>query len=71
LFKDRDHLLEKWETLKPDGTKTQPQFELLRKTPNSDKSRAGAQRPTFNEEDHNQRRRTAAWLQVSESDARL
>ncbi|MGZ5545838.1 MAG: hypothetical protein ACXWIU_14315, partial [Limisphaerales bacterium] len=31
LFKDRDHLSEKWETLKPDGTKTHFEFELTRK----------------------------------------
>jgi hypothetical protein len=31
LFKDRDHLSEKWETLKPDGTKTHFEFELSRK----------------------------------------
>jgi hypothetical protein len=28
FFKDRDHLIEKWETLKPDGTKTYFEFEL-------------------------------------------
>jgi len=32
FFKDRDHLIEKWETLKPDGTKTHFEFELTRKT---------------------------------------
>ena len=31
FFKDRDHLIEKWETLKPDGTKTHFEFELTRK----------------------------------------
>ena len=31
FFKDRDHLIEKWETLKPDGTKTRFEFELTRK----------------------------------------
>jgi hypothetical protein len=35
FFKDRDHLIEKWETLNPDGTKTHFQFELTRKTPNA------------------------------------
>jgi len=34
FFKDRDHLIEKWETLKPDGTKGHFEFELTRKTPN-------------------------------------
>jgi len=28
------HLIEKWETLKPDGTKVHFEFELTRKTPN-------------------------------------
>ena len=28
FFKDSDHLIEKWETLKPDGTKTHFEFEL-------------------------------------------
>jgi len=32
FFKDRDHLMEKWETLSPDGTKTHFQFELTRKS---------------------------------------
>jgi hypothetical protein len=32
LFKDRDHLSEKWETLNPDGTKTHFEFELTRKS---------------------------------------
>jgi hypothetical protein len=27
-----DHLIEKWETLKPDGTKAYFQFELTRKS---------------------------------------
>jgi hypothetical protein len=27
FFKDHDHLVEKWETLNSDGTKTQLQFE--------------------------------------------
>ena len=31
FFKDRDHLIEKWETLKPDKTKTHVEFELTRK----------------------------------------
>jgi hypothetical protein len=31
FFKDRDHLIEKWETLKPDGTKMHFEFELTRK----------------------------------------
>jgi len=35
FFKDRDHLIEKWETLKPDGTKTHFEFELTWKTPNA------------------------------------
>jgi len=35
FFKDRDHLIEKWETLKPDGTKTHFEFEPIRKTPNA------------------------------------
>jgi hypothetical protein len=33
FFKDRDHLIEKWETLKPEGTKTHFEFELTRKRP--------------------------------------
>jgi hypothetical protein len=33
FFKDRDHLIEKWETLNPDGTKTHFQFELTRSGP--------------------------------------
>jgi hypothetical protein len=48
FFKDRDHLIEKWETLKPDGTKVHFQFELTRKTPH-------AQRPTLNKEGRIQR----------------
>jgi hypothetical protein len=32
FFKDRDHLIEKWETLNPDGTKTRFEFELTRKS---------------------------------------
>ena len=32
FFKDRDHLIEKWETLKPDGTKTHLEFALTRKS---------------------------------------
>jgi hypothetical protein len=31
FFKDHDHLIEKWETLKPDRTKTRFEFELTRK----------------------------------------
>jgi hypothetical protein len=31
FFKDRDHLIEKWETLNPDRTKTHFEFELTRK----------------------------------------
>ena len=31
FFKDRDHLIEKWETLKPDGTKTYFEFELTKR----------------------------------------
>ena len=31
FFRDRDHLIEKWETLNPDGTKTHFEFELTRK----------------------------------------
>ncbi len=31
FFKDRDHLIEKWETLNPDGTKARFEFELTRK----------------------------------------
>lgn len=31
FFKDRDHLIEKWETLKPDGTKKHFEFELTKK----------------------------------------
>lgn len=34
FFKDSDHLIEKWETLKPDGTKTHFEFELTRKSIN-------------------------------------
>ena len=30
FFKDRDHLIEKWQTLKPNGTKTHFEFELTR-----------------------------------------
>jgi hypothetical protein len=30
FFKDRDHVIEKWKLLKPDGTKTQFEFELVR-----------------------------------------
>ena len=33
FFKDRDHLSEKCETLKPDGTKTHFEFELTRSEP--------------------------------------
>ena len=33
FFKDRDHLSEKWETLKPDGTKTHFEFELTQSEP--------------------------------------
>ena len=33
FFKDRDHLIEKWETLKPDGAKTHSEFELTRSKP--------------------------------------
>jgi len=50
FFRDRDQLIEKLEALKPDGTKTCFEFEFTRKTPNSDKSRAGAQRPTSKEQ---------------------
>jgi hypothetical protein len=32
FFKDRDRLIEKWETLKPDGTKTHFDLELTRKS---------------------------------------
>jgi hypothetical protein len=32
FFKDRDHLIEKWETLRADGTKGHFEFELTRKT---------------------------------------
>ena len=32
FFKDRDHLIEKWETLNPDGTKMHLEFELTRKS---------------------------------------
>lgn len=32
FFKDRDHLIEKWETLNPDGTKTHFEFKLTRKS---------------------------------------
>lgn len=31
FFKDRDHLIDKWETLNPDRTKTHFEFELTRK----------------------------------------
>ena len=31
FFKDRDQLIEKWETLNPDGAKTHFEFELTRK----------------------------------------
>ena len=31
VFKDRDHVIEKWETLQPDGTKSSFAFELIRK----------------------------------------
>jgi len=31
FLKDHDHLIEKCETLKPDGTKTDFEFELARK----------------------------------------
>jgi hypothetical protein len=34
FFKDSDHLIEKWETLKPDGMKTHFDFELTRKSIN-------------------------------------
>jgi hypothetical protein len=30
FFKDRDHLIEKWEVLNPDGTKTHFEFQLVR-----------------------------------------
>ena len=43
FFKNRDHLIEKWETLKAKGTKAHFEFQLTRKTPN-------AQRPTPNAE---------------------
>jgi hypothetical protein len=32
FFKDRDHLIEKWETLNPDGTTTHFEFDLTRKS---------------------------------------
>jgi hypothetical protein len=32
FFKDHDHLIEKWETLNSDGTKTHFEFELNRKS---------------------------------------
>jgi len=32
FFKDRDHLIEKWETLNPYGTRTHFEFGLSRKT---------------------------------------
>jgi hypothetical protein len=32
FFKDHDHLIEKWETLNPDGTKTHFEFQLTRKS---------------------------------------
>jgi hypothetical protein len=57
FLKDRDHLIEKWETLNPDETKTYFEFELTRKAPN-------AQRPTLNEEGRGQSHRIAAWLQA-------
>jgi hypothetical protein len=31
FFKDRDHVTETWETLKPNGAKTHFEFELTRK----------------------------------------
>ncbi|HEU0273468.1 MAG TPA: hypothetical protein VFQ83_02955 [Candidatus Udaeobacter sp.] len=31
FFTDSDHLIEKWETLSPDGTKTHFEFELIRR----------------------------------------
>jgi hypothetical protein len=34
FFKDHDHLIEKWETLQPDGTRTHFEFELTRKSDN-------------------------------------
>jgi hypothetical protein len=36
FFKDRGYLIEKWETLKSDGTKGHFEFELTRKTPNAE-----------------------------------
>jgi hypothetical protein len=42
--KDRDQLIEKWETLKPDGTKTHFEFELTRKTPNAKRPKPNVQR---------------------------
>ena len=33
FLKDRDHLIEKWETLEPDGTKTHFEFDLTRSEP--------------------------------------
>jgi hypothetical protein len=30
FFEDRDHVIEKWKLLKPDGTKRQFEFELVR-----------------------------------------
>jgi hypothetical protein len=33
FFKDRNHLIEKWETSKPDGAKTDFEFELTRSEP--------------------------------------
>jgi hypothetical protein len=32
FFRDRDHLIEKWETLRTDGTKTHFDFQLTRKS---------------------------------------
>jgi hypothetical protein len=34
FFEDCDHLIEKWETLNPDGTKTHFEFDLIRKKGN-------------------------------------
>jgi hypothetical protein len=31
VFKDRDHVIERWETLRPDGGKLSFEFELIRK----------------------------------------
>lgn len=33
FLKDRDHLIEKWETLNPDGTKTHFEFALMGSEP--------------------------------------